>query len=179
MVMIGIAGRAGAGKDTLADHIIAGNPSYMKASLATPIKHALNTMFGWKPFQWEDRAWKETVIPEFGFSPRTAAQTLGTEWRDVVDPTKMLWCKALDIRLAFWRVENIVIPDVRFKHEVDWIHSHKGIVVYIHSTKFAGISSTHASENELSALQCDYVLLNNGTIQEMKSDFNNTMEGLL
>jgi hypothetical protein len=96
--ILGIAGKAGSGKDTLAAYFVK-KYGYVRYGFADPIKELLNQMFGWTLGQWEDREWKESYgvivrpshkqpaqdhLTEFDMervkrSPRQLAQWLGTE----------------------------------------------------------------------------------------------------
>lgn len=167
-MLIGIAGKAGAGKDTAAkilQDIISStrgeNPNwfYPIVHVASPIKKMLNAGFNWKDINWEDREWKEKIIPGLGFSPRQAAQKLGTEWRDMMDPTKLMWCHLAEGPLLIGEFMSGIVPDMRFPHEQDWIHSHGGKVIYIERT---GIDEVHPhiSENSIDMDKVDLVIYN-------------------
>lgn len=165
-MLIGIAGKAGAGKDTVASLLITKrNMQCIPLSLA--IKRMLREAFGWELHEWQDRIWKETVQPEWGFSPRQAAQYLGTEWRDKVDPTKLLWCKLLKKYANKMRIslEHVVIPDVRFEHEQDWIHEKGGVIWYIN--RQTQEINDHISENSINLDLIDEGFANNGTIIDL------------
>lgn len=170
-MLLGIAGKAGAGKDTLGLHI-GRTYNYYTASLASAIKGMLSCGLGWNYAKWSDREWKETVDPLFGFSPREAAQKLGTEWRDIIDPSKIMWCKVLE-RERGDKLNKTVVCDIRFPHEQDWIHSHGGQIVYI-NRKVESIS-THMSETSLDMSKVDFNLDNNRTPQAMFNDFEHIM----
>lgn len=174
-MLIGIAGKAGAGKDTLGLHI-GGTYNYYTASLASPIKGMLSFGLDWNYDKWSDREWKETVDPLFGFSPREAAQKLGTEWRDIIDPSKIVWCKILE-KVCGDKLNKTVVCDIRFPHEQDWIHSHGGQIVYINRDVEA--VSTHVSETSLDMSKVDFSLDNNRTPAEMFADFDYIIGGLL
>jgi hypothetical protein len=61
---------------------------------------------------------------------------------------------------------SIVITDVRFSNEADWIRSHGGVVIFLES-KTRGIHehTGHSSENGLSAEDVDLIMENDGTIE--------------
>lgn len=168
--LIGITGKAGAGKDTLADALVL-EYGADKYSFARPIKEALNAMFGWTMDQWDDRVWKEKVIPWLGKSPRQCAQTLGTEWgREVIH--QELWVMLAEQRfirhLDEYTYANetppFVIPDLRFDNEAVMIKSQGGIVVEVRRGEAAPISA-HKSEAGVQAALVDLVIVNDGSMQ--------------
>ncbi len=126
-MIVGLTGKAGAGKDTVADFLVQ-KYGFVKVGLADPIKALLNARFGWEPEWWGDREWKEDaqvfhgerMNPREAFSPRSWAQWLGTEVGRTLEPE--VW-----VRLAKERIDaivgespntHIVIPDIRFDNEV-------------------------------------------------------------
>ena len=58
--LIGIAGAAGAGKDTVANHLVQ-HYGYTVYKFADPLKRMLCDFFGWPMDAWEDREWKDRV----------------------------------------------------------------------------------------------------------------------
>ena len=159
-MIIGIAGAAGAGKDTVAD-ILVRNYGFRKYNFALPIKQGLNTMFGWTMEQWDDRVWKEAVQPAIGKSPRQLAQTLGTEWgRDLVHPE--LWL--ILARRAYEAADtHFVIPDVRFTNEAQFLRAAGGEVWKIERPGCAAIAA-HVSESGIPTALVDRVLDNTSTM---------------
>lgn len=165
MKLIGLTGSAGAGKDTIANAIVAKYPGAEKYSWALPLKQALNACFGWTMEKWDDRVWKEKEILWLGKSPRQLAQLLGTEWgREQVHPE--LWVmlglqryKAHDPSTPF------VIADVRFDNEARAIHRHGGVVIKIFRDDAEPIFA-HKSENGVSPELIDFTLGNHGSIEE-------------
>lgn len=166
--LIGITGKAGAGKDTFADALVSQRGA-TKYNFALPIKQALNAMFGWEMAQWDDRHWKEAPIAWLGKSPRQCAQTLGTEWgRELITPD--LWTL---IAMERFRSHNefnptlpFVIADVRFDNEADHIHARGGVVL---EAVRPGITSVHAhvSEKGVSPDKIDYVVYNDMGIRDL------------
>lgn len=170
--LIGITGKAGAGKDTLADHLVHRYRA-TKYSLALPLKLMLNTAFGWSIEQWNDREWKERVIPWLGKSPRQLAQTLGTEWgREQAHENlwvllaEQRYIEHIDMSASFGGVEPFVIPDVRFTNEAEMIRSQNGVVIQLHRPGAASIVA-HKSEDGLPDDLVDITLINDGTIEGM------------
>jgi hypothetical protein len=184
--LIGICGAAGSGKDTLAEGIAKIDVAVIY-HFADPIKNALNAMFGWTPAHWKDRDWKEAPIPwlteRYGtmdVSPRTLAQTLGTEWgRDLVHPD--LWLK---IAQQKWnRVKGqahmgkggnvilgaLIIPDVRFENEAEWIKDEGGILFEVNRPGVEPVAQ-HASERGIPDTLIDYSILNDRRPSDMVSN---------
>lgn len=179
--LVGLTGAAGSGKDSLADYLVE-NYDYHKYSFASPIKHALCAMFGWRYEWWEDREFKETVNPDIGFSPRQLAQTLGTEWgrRTLtvdfwVRRAQLEWKRLNEINdETYGRLPMMVIPDVRFDNEARWIYDAGGIVIHIVRPDAEPVTP-HVSEVGISPRYVDAVIANDGTLSELKMSGRNAL----
>lgn len=169
MKVIGVAGHARAGKDTIAGWLVKerGARSY---SFAFPIKMALTNLLR---IEWQ--TWfgpeKELPIPEIGKSPRELAQTLGTEWgRNLVHPD--LWViiakMSLDPSAAELRDATYVIPDVRFENEAAFVREH-GTLVHVYRDGADGKVGIigHESESGVQFAPGDILISNNGTIEDL------------
>lgn len=161
MKLIALTGLAGSGKDTVADHLVE-HHGFFKYSFAYPIKQALNSMFGWTMEMWDDREWKERVIPKFGKSPRQMAQTLGTEWgRELINPDL---CVILAAQNALEH-SKVVIPDCRFDNEAKMVRNEKGKILNI--VRPGTHQMSHSSEAGVNKLYIDLNIPNNGTIEQL------------
>lgn len=164
--VIGISGRARHGKDSCADFIVARFGGY-KYALASPIKAMVNAGFGidLQNAYWAGR--KEAPVAALGgHSPREIMQTLGTEWgRGMVD--EQIWITMAKQRLLT-NGPGMVIPDVRFDNEADWIRSINGLVVHITRGQAAAVSP-HSSEGGITKLPQDFEVANNGSLEDLRN----------
>ena len=126
MIVVGLTGLAGAGKDTAADHMVA-NYGFTKMAMAGPLKRvlgAMNPIIGMdvmnpgRYIHLNDAIAKygelgvKKVYPEY----RRLAQTLGTEGIRAEDPN--FWVKCFTTKLHQMHVDSrIVVTDVRFANE--------------------------------------------------------------
>lgn len=160
--VIGICGRAGAGKDTVGDWLVK-NRGFKRISFATPIYAALEAIGFPAPATREE---KEAKIEGFDFSWREAAQTLGTEWGRGLD--KNLWLKIVEAKIA---TGHFVITDVRFENEAQMIRK-QGAIIHVggrHSD--LGERSSHVSEMPVMYYPgTDYVINNSGTMEELYTE---------
>jgi hypothetical protein len=172
--IIGLAGPAGAGKDTVADYIVdrstrnaAENwPLGLKLAFADPIREAVKAIFGWDDEDLASRAMKEAEDNLFGVSPRYAMQTLGTEWgRETINED--LWLLAMRRRIGQLgdHVRLVVIPDVRFENEVKLVHDLGGRVMWVDRPDVRPVGD-HVSE-QLDPAWCDGTIYNHGTLAEL------------
>lgn len=182
--VIGIAGQAGAGKDTAAKWFI--ERGYGRSGFADPIKFMLNRALGWTMEDWEDREWKEQCnvdayrpfmeFPSGRASPRFLAQWLGTEVvRNNFGPDA--WVNVWKQRWHDTGQPRVVVADVRFQNEVDAIHKLGGVVIrvtrrgdtsakiHMHDGEVA--HRPHDSEMTDGLRNIDHEILNDGTIEEM------------
>ncbi len=163
-LIIGIAGPAGCGKDTAAD-MLTNNFSFDRYSFATPIKDAIKAIF---PHIADARLYgnkKEDIIPDLGVSARHMLQTLGTDWgREMVHPD--IWLKAAESHIEAHSNSYFVIPDVRFDNEAEFIRDNDGAMICITRKDSADVI-VHSSEEGITRSMNDYVVQNNGTIEEL------------
>lgn len=161
--LIGIAGRARSGKDTVANFIIAAIGGY-RYSFADPIRAMLAPLgVDMNDPYWQAR--KEDVIPALGVSPRRMMQTLGTEWgRNLISPD--LWLVLAHQRLLR-NGPGMVISDVRFENEAAWIRKHGGRIIHVIRPEAKAVEA-HASEDGIEMLDTDVQLFNSGTLEELQ-----------
>lgn len=161
--LIGIAGRARSGKDTVANFIIAAIGGY-RYSFADPIRAMLAPLgVDMNDPYWQAR--KEDVIPALGVSPRRMMQTLGTEWgRNLINPD--LWLVMAHQRLLR-NGPGMVISDVRFENEAAWIRKHGGRIIHVIRSEAKAVEA-HASEDGIEMQDTDARLFNSGTLEELQ-----------
>lgn len=162
--IIGLTGKARCGKDTVANFLIAAIGGYRYA-FADPIRDMLHAGLGidMNSAYWKDH--KEEAIPAFGVSPRQMMQTLGTEWgRDLVN--KDLWLLLAKGKL-FRTGPGMVVTDVRFENEADWIRKMGGRIIHVLRDDTPAVAA-HSSEGGVARLNEDLVISNTGTIDELQ-----------
>lgn len=161
-IIIGIAGRARHGKDTLAQYLVQ-HHGFHQMAFADPIVDGLISMLDIPTEYRTDK--KEDEVPGLGFSYRKAAQTLGTEWgRRLLHPD--IWVNIMRRRIADMADHNdrIVISDVRFPNEAAWLRDTvNGFVWHVHRPGVDCINrSDHASESGIEVANGEPVLMNVG-----------------
>lgn len=155
--LIGITGKAGSGKDTVAGYLCTVY-GFTRYGFADPIKQMLGKIGVdcWSPHL------KEVPVPWCGVSPRRMAQTLGTDWgRQLIHPD--LWLLIAGQYIDHHQEHSVVIPDVRFENEVAWIRAQGGQVWHLHRPTAIPVES-HVSEMGVVFRQGDGVLVNDGTM---------------
>jgi hypothetical protein len=178
-IVIGIAGHAGAGKDTAAAYLVE-RYGFVQASFADPIRSMALLMLeeAGIDHRWlTERRYKEQLIPGLGVSARALMQTLGTECGRSLEPN--IWVRHLALRLGlpgpdlFLRGalpappstpvhDRIVISDTRFHNESTWIRfCVRGKVIRLHRRQ-ADAVRTHDSELHVASLDADVDMHNHG-----------------
>mgnify|MGYP001586797624 CR=1 FL=1 len=161
MTLIGIAGKAGSGKDTVAGYLCNAY-GFVRYGLADPIKQMLEVL-GVTPECWQPEH-KEQPIGPFGKSPRRMAQTLGTEWgRHLIHPD--IWLLMAD-RFIDSAQHSVVISDVRFENEAAWIRARGGQVWHLQRPSATAVEA-HTSEVGVSFRAGDGVLINDGSLSSL------------
>lgn len=174
--LIGIAGKARSGKDTIAKHLWSRH-GFLRIALADPLKSAAQAMFALSNEQtWDDNL-KEIEIPHWGMSPRQMFQRLGN---DAVKPVfgEDLWLKRWLITYAgFYNSDDVVVPDIRFDHEAAMIRGREGIIIHLYRENAQQVSP-HVSENGVTYREGDIVLGNNSTIDDLIDLVDAVVDGM-
>jgi hypothetical protein len=173
-VIIGVSGKAGSGKDTIAKYL---HDEYGFATLAfaDPMKAFCAELFDWSYDQlWGPSELREQVDQKWGFSPRKALQLLGTEWGRALDEN--MWVK-IGLEKAKQKIKDgypgVVITDCRFKNEIGQVKAAGGSLLRVVRSSNTGGSSGvagHASEREQDSIQeseFSAVIRNEGTIEDL------------
>jgi len=174
MKIVGITGRKRHGKDTAAG-VLSIHFGYKTLRFADPLKQMLRDLYAIagltetaidRKIDGDD---KENPCPILrGATPRWAMQTLGTEWRDGLNPGRShdLWSEIMRNRLLMTtplagNQLRAVIPDVRFPHEAAMIHELGGIIVRVRRPALLLESlDEHPSEKLVDTLPADYDIIN-------------------
>lgn len=170
MRLIGIAGKARSGKDTAAAYLVEKH-GLVKYSFADPLKSGIRAMFGLTE-EHVNGDLKETVIPWLGTSPRRLMQTLGTEWgREIVRPD--LWVLLAQRQWDHLKLATddtfhcgMIVPDIRFEEEAEFIRRNGGQVIHLMRDELELVEA-HKSEAGIRFQRGDWLIENNGTIEEL------------
>jgi hypothetical protein len=181
--VIGITGRAGAGKTTVANWFLRNHKNVIKYSFASPLKamfyelvrYALPSKWPTKPGDYINSPdLKEQPMPFLdNHTPRRLMQTLGTEWgRNTV--AEDFWLKLAQNKLerqfghTFHSLKNrtvaAVFDDVRFANEAAMLRDYKGCIVRIERPG-DNPASHHTSEDM--DFDADVVIVNDGTEDDL------------
>jgi energy-coupling factor transporter ATP-binding protein EcfA2 len=160
--IIGIVGPKGSGKSTLANLLVQ-SYGYHRNPFAYPLKTMISSLLdiqGCPPQEIErmlDGDLKEVPTDYLaGRTPRLAMQTLGTEWRDLID--RNLWARIWRRRTL--RLGRVVADDVRFLHEANVIRDMGGLIVTVARTRQFDLFDDHASEKGWLSIVPDAVVNN-------------------
>lgn len=169
-MIIGLGFKARAGKDTVASHLV-NNYAFVQESFAYPLKEYVGRQIcGFNDKQLYG-AWKETLDPEWGMTPRQMLQLIGTDaLRKVVHDDFWVIPMKRKLKEHIRNERHVVISDVRFLNEISMIRSMGGKIVKIereYPDKIAGFEK-HSSEFQLETYDAwDYTLANNGSLEEL------------
>ena len=157
MILIGLMGYKQSGKDTCADYLVR-HHGFQKYAFAEPVKQVCKIMFQLETSQMEDEQ-KEKLDMRWNMTPRQMMQKVGTDMvRNHLG--KDFWVKSMEMRVKKKNDPKVVVSDVRFQNEAEWIKQHNGVLVRIVDGT-TNHTDQHQSETEQLAIQEDIVLYNN------------------
>lgn len=172
MYLLGITGRARAGKDTAA-HYFLKHHGYTRAAFADPLKDmaAALTM---EPLQnFHDDVLKEQEVPWLGLTRRRIMQLIGN---DAMKPHfgNDLWSRHMQARLDsnLASATGVVISDVRFDHEAQTILDRGGYILQVcrAGSGLSGAAAAHSSEAGINPNLVDFTVDNDGSIGELNAE---------
>ena len=176
-MLIGICGKAGAGKDTIGDYLIE-KYKFKKIALADPIKRLVKDVFVLDDHTVYDRVAREQPLKEWdNWSVRKLLQYIGTElFRNNIDDC--IWVKSLWLRIQNDKDNNYVISDLRFPNELNFFKEHGGkdfVSIKVTRNGCEGSVGLSGHESESYDLETEYIISNNETIKELY----NKVDGLI
>lgn len=172
-ILIGLIGRAGAGKTTVANHLEA-EWAFEPIAFADPILAMTLALFtdAGVGAEWAtERAFKDQPTPGLGVSYRRIAQTLGTEWgRQIMGSDFWLRVAAHKVQQARLHQASVVISDVRFPNEAQWLLEQGGLLVRVTRPGLPPMpadAASHTSEHYADRLPAHVELLNGASIDTL------------
>lgn len=176
-MIIGFCGSKQSGKDTCCDYLVK-TYGFQKKSFADPLKAICRELFFFTDQQlYGDK--KEVADPNwYNCQPRTAFQYIGTDLlrKQLQHIMPGLGEDVFVHHLRRWYQLNgnpelkLVIADVRFHNEAEFIKSIGGVLVKV--TRPVVLSDSHVSETELLGIECDYEIKNDATIEDLYEKLN-------
>lgn len=182
-MIIGLTGKRGVGKDVVGAYLVK-NHAFERKSFADPLKHSVATLFD-IPFEDIDRM-KLDGTTYIGIGNATSSDDL-----ELSNPRKMLsfreflqrysteahrdsfdldfWVNVSLPLNGFYSGRAIVVTDVRFANEAERISELGGHVIKIVRPDLDD-KDHHRSETEQEEIEPDYVIKNEGTIEELYSN---------
>lgn len=180
-MIIGLAAKKHSGKDTVADYIVE-KYGFKKYGFGDPIKEIGRILFDFNDEQLYGSL-KENIDKRWSIRPREFFQKFGTDYGQLIMPQHFPKAfKDIEVR-EFWVKKfwiwyeseleknpllNVVIPDVRFVHEYNFLIS-KGAYIFKIKRKQIHLDS-HLSETELDKYMDDMfhaIIENDGTKEEL------------
>ncbi len=168
-MIIGLTGKAGSGKDTIAMNLVE-NYGFTRLAFAQPIKTANMSLFGLSPCQMEDRKLKESIIDPWGASPRDLNQWLATILRSKFGDD--FFIKSMRSRMDNFKDNCIVISDCRFDNEAEFILNNGGVIWKVDTGEryiaehMSDKAKSHITEKGVSEYLISKTIDNSGTIKE-------------
>ena len=202
--LIALVGFIGSGKDTAADYLVK-EFGFQRDSFANTLKDSVSAVFGWDRELLEGRTkeareWREQVDSWWAerlnmpnLTPRWVLQNWGTEvCRNAFHND--IWIASLENKLRRSR-NNTVISDCRFYNEVAAIKNQGGQVIWIQrgitphwysiatqanrgdsaALRWLDQQGIHASEYSWAGTQFDYIVENNGSIDNLYRQLNDLL----
>jgi dephospho-CoA kinase len=178
--LIGLTGKKGSGKDTIA--IKLKEYGYEQYAFADPLKRGIQHLFDLSDEQLYDETLKETIDPRWGVKPRQLFQIIGTEiFQHTIHQhlglkiaPKQHWTFLFEEWYRKKLQENpkvkVVVSDVRFLHELECVKALGGKVIKITRPEVYHNIDKHSSEtsiNQMSPKKIDYLIENDGTLDDL------------
>lgn len=138
-MIIGLVGNEHVGKDTAANYLMK-HYNFRKYSLADPIKEISHIIFGWNQSHLNGKL-KDHIDPNYGISPREFFKWFGTDvfqfalhekFPNLKIEKRNIWSNCMKQFIEIYsNNSNIIIPDIRFKHEAQELIKAGGYLIYI------------------------------------------------
>lgn len=165
-MIIGISGHMNAGKSTVAKYLVE-NYGLREDSFAHSlrlVKCAITSIPIEETYSVED---KNKVIPILGITRGQFLQDVGLHFRNY---RENIWVESLELRWIANGKDRLVVSDVRFTNEVNFVETNHGVVLRLERPFVDNgdtRNKTHASETSLDNYPFDNIIHNDGTLDEL------------
>jgi hypothetical protein len=168
-MLIGICGKAGAGKDTVGDYLIS-KYGFKKIALADPIKRLVKDVFALDDHTVYDRVAREQPLERWeGWTVRKLLQFIGTElFRENIDDA--VWVKSLWYKVSDDKDNHYVVTDVRFPNELEFFQNNAKedfLSLKITRPGYEGQVGMAGHASEAYDLPAEIIIANDGTFEDL------------
>lgn len=182
-VIIGISGKKRAGKNLVTEIFkeVLGeaNKSYLHLAFGDSVKKACSVALGFEEDYFFNECVKDEVfefVDGVKMSGRKIMQVLGTEAaRDNFNDS--IWLTSVSNKIKRSSVEIILISDLRFKNEFEFIKSNNGFCIRVEREGLIS-EDNHISEIDLDDAKFDFHIYN-PKIQEFKDSIREQVKCIL
>ena len=175
-MIIALSGLPRVGKDTAANAIKRAYPNVLTYAFVDPFKKALCEIFGWSLSSFDDDS-KDSIDPYWGVSKRQMLEYVGTgifrsdirfkfpAFDKLIGDN--IWVKRLDIFVKDRPNNDIIVTDLRFLPEYDYLKFAKK--VYISRPNYIKLDTSKSYQ--IPFMKFDYALENNseGHVEEFEN----------
>jgi hypothetical protein len=180
-MIIGLVGKKGSGKDTIGAYLVK-QYGFERKSFADPLKKSVAALFD-IPFSDIDKlkldnkavisvsmgeVYPREELISTNMSFRRLLQRYGTEAHREIFGHDFWVDQTLPVR-GYYHGRAIVVTDCRFTNESDRIKMLDGHIIKVIRPDIVDPQDQHASELELTTIEADHELINNGTIDDLYS----------
>lgn len=180
-----IGGKKSSGKDTVADYITK-KYNFKKMAIANKLKSIVKILFDFSDEQLNNEILKEKLDKNWKITPRQAMQFIGT---DMFQFQIQKLCP--NVGRNFWinsfinemniivKHSNIVISDIRFKHEFDEIYKNfnKYNIISIKLSRNTKCKyDYHISETEIENMKFKYNIDNNSSKKKLYIEIDKILD---
>ena len=178
-MIIGLAGYARSGKDTVAQ-ILVDNYKFKRVAFADKVREFVYALDLPMDPSFDESVTTKTVVNVNGWEKaknfktiRKTLQDVGLAAREVFGPD--FWVKQAMREIS--PEDNIVITDVRFPNEAEMVKKLNGQIWRVIRPGISAVNS-HISENALDNYEFDFDVYNDSTLTDLAMDVDILMEDL-
>jgi hypothetical protein len=175
MKLIGLVGRAGAGKTFVANHLVQ-KYGFRRLSFGDPLKEMLLAA---------GMCTKEELWGDKTEHSRWLLQKVGTDiFRKQVDPLFWVRRTAGVVNKHIAAGGRVVLDDIRFPEEANLVRSYlsDGLLIRLERGDYTDptAGTTHESESLVSTIECDHIITaNSGEVDRLIWQMDEIMKGVV
>lgn len=168
-LVLGLCGRARAGKDTVATMFKTAYPMLRQLQIGSPVKHASMSLFGFTSRQ-VDGPEKDILDDRYQCTPRELMMWLATS------TIQKCGASHFSTRLGTPRLQElinecsttpVIITDVRFEQDAQLVRSFEGSIVRI-VRNMDEVMLARKFEKDTHRVNCDHLIRNDGTEEDLR-----------